>query len=88
MVLMGEEAVDFALPLIAELRQKGIYVDYNPEKGSFKAQLKAADSMNARYALIIGEQEAISRTLVLKDLSSGEQQSLSADELLSFPFEA
>ncbi|HRX76972.1 MAG TPA: histidine--tRNA ligase, partial [Candidatus Cloacimonadota bacterium] len=71
MVLMGEEAVDFALPLIAELRQKGIYVDYNPEKGSFKAQLKAADSMNARYALIIGEQEAISRTLVLKDLSSG-----------------
>ncbi|MCK9334358.1 MAG: histidine--tRNA ligase [Candidatus Cloacimonetes bacterium] len=88
MVLMGEEAVDFALPLIAELRQKGIYVDYNPEKGSFKAQLKAADSMNARYALIIGEHEAISRTLVLKDLSSGEQQSLSADELLSFPFEA
>lgn len=87
LVLMGDQAVDFALPILAQLRSQGIYADYNPEKGSFKAQIKAADSSNARFALIIGEDEVQSQTVVLKDLSTGEQQSLSPEELLCHPFE-
>lgn len=86
LVLMGEAAVNFALPILAELRKAGVFCDYNPDKASFKAQLKAADASQARYALIIGEEEAETSSVMLKDLSTGVQQSLSIAELLTHPF--
>jgi len=86
MVLMGKDAQDFALPLISSLRSQGIAVDYNPDKASFKAQLKAADSSGARFAVIVGEDEARNRSVMLKDLQSGEQHSLRPEELLSQSF--
>lgn len=87
LVLMGEAAIEFALPLLAALRARGLYCDYNPEKSSFKAQLRAADASGARFALIVGEDEVEQQSVLLKDLSAKEQQVLSTEALLSYTFE-
>lgn len=79
---IGEDTRRMALEYITRLREDGIYVDYNPDKSSFKAQMKAADASKARYALIIGEDELASRQPTLKDLESSAQQSVDYQKLL------
>jgi len=44
--------------------------------GSFKSQMKKADASGARYAVIIGEAEAGSGRITLKNLDGGEQQTV------------
>lgn len=75
-VLMGQAAEAKALPLINFLRSKGVYVDFDPDKSSLKAQFKAADASKAKYAVIIGEDEVTRNQLNLKNLTTGEQQAL------------
>jgi histidyl-tRNA synthetase len=49
--------------------------------GSFKSQMKKADASGARYAVVIGDNEAADAKLVLKPLrEAAEQASLSLDE--------
>ena len=56
-------------------------VEYDPTKTSFKAQMKAANHSQARFALIIGEDELASGSVILKDLETGEQVSLSSKDI-------
>ena len=52
------------------------------EQGSFKAKLKRADRSGARIALLLGEEEARSGTIAVKDLRARAPQSMvSIDEL-------
>lgn len=57
------------------LRDAGLAVVLNAGGGSFKSQMKKADASGARYALIVGEQEAASGVVSVKPLrESGEQR--------------
>ncbi len=78
---MGPAAQEYILPYLNALRQAGIFADYDPDKNSFKTQLKAADNRQARYALIIGETELAANSAILKDLGSGEQQTYPLEPL-------
>ncbi len=68
------------------LRDAGLAVVLNAGGGSFKSQMKKADASGARFALIIGEQEAASALIAVKPLrEAGEQRAVPlaslADEL-------
>ena len=76
LVLLGEAARESGIRLLGQLRLSGFSVQHDPEKDSFKAQLKAADSSQARFALIIGEDEVKAGTVTIKDLAAGTQMSL------------
>ena len=80
-ITMGKAAQQLLLPYINRLRQAGIYAEYDPDKTSFKAQLKAADNSQARFALIVGEDELASRSVVLKNLQNGQQQTTPLEPL-------
>jgi len=82
MIGIGEEASKILIPLLHKLRNLGIYAEYNPDKSSFKAQMKAADAANAAYAVIIGEDELASGMPSLKDLETGTQESLKLEQLV------
>jgi len=73
-VHQGEGADRFA-PLAAEaLREQGLHVILHCGGGSFKSQMKKADASGARYAVIIGDDEAADQQLTLKPLRAlGEQ---------------
>ena len=75
-VAVGEEALQSAFTVAENLRDAiaGIRVELNLGGGSFKKQMKRADKSNARYALILGEQEIIDRTIGLKPLRTNDDQ--------------
>ena len=49
--------------------------------GNFKKQFARADKWGARVALVLGEDEMNAGQVVVKDLRSGEQQTLAQDEV-------
>jgi histidyl-tRNA synthetase len=49
---------------------------------SLKAQMKQANSLDARSAVILGEDELASGTVTVRSLSTGEQRSIPEDELV------
>ncbi len=52
--------------------------------GSFKSQMKRADKSNARFALILGEQELAEGRIGVKPLrTDGEQESVALDSLVT-----
>lgn len=78
---LGNEAKAEAVKLAASLRAQGIGVIMATGDRSLKAQLRQANSLGAGYAIIIGDEEIKSHKLTLRDMVSGEQQSLTPAEL-------
>lgn len=64
-----------------QLRQAGVAVE-QAFGGKLATQLKNADKRGLRYALIIGQQEKDSGTAMLKDLTTGTQESVTVAEVV------
>jgi len=62
-----------ALNLAYKLRKAGIYAECDHLSRSLKAQMKNADRMNARYVLVLGEDEVNSGNAQLKNMSDKVQ---------------
>ena len=82
LVCLGEKAKDFSLNLLTKIRNAGISVESDFEKKSIKAQMKAADKSNAKYSLILGEDEISQNKIVLKNMKTGDQESILMDNLI------
>lgn len=80
---LDEESKEYAFDIINKLRKNGIKATAEYDKKSIKAQMKKASSINAEYALIIGEDERKSGLIVLKDLNQREQEKLTVDEIIN-----
>jgi histidyl-tRNA synthetase len=72
-----------AAALGRELRSAGLVVDLGDESFRLKKSLETASKLNARYALILGENEAQSGNFALKNLATGEQVTVPRAELVS-----
>ncbi|PNS00474.1 histidyl-tRNA synthetase [Petrotoga mexicana DSM 14811] len=69
----GEKGEMAAVTLSKELRKKGINTYLNISKRNLSGQFKHANRLNAKYVVVIGEEE-ISRDIVtIKNMKSGEQ---------------
>jgi histidyl-tRNA synthetase len=76
----GEAASRLARALAEALRDAGLAIVLNAGGGSFKAQMKKADASGARFALIVGEDEAAANRITVKPLRvTGEQIALLPD---------
>ncbi len=84
LIIIGDRAVPEGLKLIMELRDKGIKTEYNIEKNSLKAQMKAAANSKARYALMLGDDEIDTKTITIKDLDKGIQNTYPQEYLITF----
>ncbi len=83
LVNVGEAAERQALGLAEQLRNAGLSVVQHSGGGSFKSQMKKADRSQARYALILGEDEVLANEVTLKPmLQAGEQQRLSIQQAI------
>jgi len=85
-VSRGEAAAALALALARRCRQAGLAVERDASGAAFGKQFKRADRSGARWAAVIGEQEALDGVVGLKDLrvDGGEQadQRLTPEALL------
>ena len=76
-------ALAYALPIAQRLRLAGLRTEVEHRGGSLKSQLKRADKLRARLAIIVGENEVATRRLQVKDLLSGQQLEIPEGELES-----
>ncbi|MDE6703089.1 MAG: ATP phosphoribosyltransferase regulatory subunit, partial [Muribaculaceae bacterium] len=79
----GEKEADASLKVIKRLRDAGISAELYPESAKMKKQLGYADSMHIPFVGIIGESEIAQNMVTLKNLATGEQQSLTIEGLIS-----
>jgi histidyl-tRNA synthetase len=77
-----EQAERFALPLLQKLRSSGISAEIYPSSAKLKKQMTYADDKNIPFVILIGSDEMESGLLTLKNMKSGEQQKLSADQII------
>lgn len=78
---LGNEAKAKAIKLASRLRRENIKVVQALGNKSLKAQLRQANSLNAHYTIIIGEEELKGDTVVFRDMASGEQRVIPTDQL-------
>jgi histidyl-tRNA synthetase len=79
----GDAARLWALATAEKLRRSGYRVDMDHRPSSMKTQLKRADKFHARLVLVAGEHEIATRTVALRDMASGTQREVAADDLVA-----
>lgn len=82
-VNFGSAEEDYILPIIGQLRGRGISSEIYPEAAKMKKQMSYADSNKIPYVVIVGEDEIRERKVTLKNMQSGDQQLLTIDECLT-----
>ena len=78
-VSLGESATKWAYQRALELRRDGIWCELDYQNRSLKAQMRDANKLDFPFVAIIGEEELKSGAVILKQMSSGEQEKISAD---------
>lgn len=73
----------YAFGIVARLRSNGLRADVDLMRRSMSKNLKYASSVNARYAVIVGKEEMAKRMVTLRDMKSGEQRQVPADDIAS-----
>ena len=80
-VNFGEKEAMHSLAIVNSLRKAGISSELFPSSDKMKKQMSYANSHNIPYVAIIGEQEMTDGTVALKNMTTGEQQSVKVEEL-------
>ncbi len=84
MIQLGELAKKKILSLIEEFRKADIFAAESLGRDSIKSQLKIANKMECQYALIIGQKEAIDKTVIVRDMTSGIQETVPMVKILEY----
>ena len=77
-----KEGERYALPLLQQLREKNIYAELYPAGAKIKKQMEYANNKHIPYTVLIGSEEMQSGLLAFKDMASGLQEKLSAEEIV------
>jgi len=76
---LGNLAKRKSLKLMEEFRQNKIQVGESFGKDSLKVQMKVADRLGVRYTLLLGQREALEGTIIVRDMKSGNQETIKLD---------
>lgn len=83
-VAIGDAVSEEAVRLVYELRKAGLKVDKDYQKRGVRAQFRAADRLEAKYVVIIGEEEMKKGTINVRSMSDREEQEIKSNELVNF----
>ena len=81
---LGDEARSTMIKILGEIRNEGFYIEFDPLRRSIKSQLRESNKLGASITIIIGEKEIEEQSVQIKDLSSGNQQSVPFDSIISY----
>ena len=81
-VNFGEKESLYCLPIIKQLRDSGVKVDFYPSSDKMKKQFNYADKKGIKYVALVGEDEILSGLLTVKDMQTGNQEKYTFDELM------
>lgn len=82
-VNFGKAEFNYALEVAITLREAGISCELYPDEAKFKKQLGYADSLKIPFVIMAGSEEVKNRKVTLKNMNSGDQQTVDLSELIS-----
>ncbi|MFC4666407.1 histidine--tRNA ligase [Falsiporphyromonas endometrii] len=83
-VNFGEEFSDYVLGVMKKLRSEGIRCSYYTDTAKMKKQMSYANAMQIPYVALIGEDECRESMITIKNMHSGNQKTLPADQISRF----
>src|SRR3990172_6024599 len=86
-VALGEKADLKTFELINVLRQNGIRAERDYEGSSLKSQLRKANKFGVRYTIIIGDNELDKGKVILRDMSSAQQDEVDMERIVEILIE-
>jgi histidyl-tRNA synthetase len=81
-VNFGQAQTDFCLPILAKVRAAGISAEIYPDSTKMKKQMSYANAKQIPFVAIVGESEMAEGKVNLKNMTTGEQQMLTPDQLV------
>lgn len=79
----GESETDYCLPILAKARQAGIRCEIYPDAVKMKKQMQYANQKAIPFVALAGETEMAAGRIMLKNMTTGEQAMVSAEELIT-----
>lgn len=79
----GDAETAYCMPIVAKLRQSGVATELFPDKVKMKKQMNYANAKHIPFVALAGETEMAAQKVTLKDMETGEQQLLSAEEVVA-----
>ena len=67
---------------VEDIRRAGIEVKSSLGRDSIKAQLRIAHRLGVRFALIFGQQEAIDKTVIIREMDTGVQETIPMEKIV------
>jgi len=85
MVILGEKSLPISLKIANKLREElKLSVITEPSRRGMKAQMKEANRQNAKYAIILGEDEIEHGIASIKNMIKGTQHEVDLDKIITF----
>jgi len=78
---IGNDVRPTIINLAEELRSNDIRTSFDYLRRSIKAQMREANKLGAQYAIIIGEDELKDKSVIIKDLSTSNQEKITLDSV-------
>ena len=78
----GEKEAAFSIGILAKVRAAGIRAEIFPDAAKMKKQMSYANAKNIPFVVIVGENEMNEGKAMLKNMETGEQNLVSAEELI------
>ncbi|RWY55891.1 histidine--tRNA ligase [Mucilaginibacter gilvus] len=82
-IAFDTQAEIYALPLLQKLRDSNVSAELYPAGAKVKKQMDYANNKQISYAVLIGSDEMQSGLLAFKNMESGVQEKLSAEDILA-----
>ena len=79
----GEKETAYCMPIIAAARQAGIRAEMYPDNAKMKKQMGYANAKSIGFVALAGESEIEADKITLKDMATGNQQLVTAEEMMS-----
>ena len=80
---LGDASQEMAFDWICKLNEKSIRGEMDFEGRSLKAQMKLADRLNAKYVMILGEDEINNNSAVVRNMQTKEQEEIPLKDAVS-----
>ena len=81
---LGDKARSTMIKILNNIRSSGYYVEFDSLRRSLKAQLRESNKLGASITIIIGDQEIEEQRAQIKNLTSGNQESVPFDSIISY----
>ena len=79
----GDKETAYCLPIVNKCRAAGIRTEMFPDSAKMKKQMNYANAKNIPFVVLAGENEINAGKVTLKNMTTGEQSLVDADELIA-----